>query len=106
MRSCNFDCYGLCGAKVCYSNEKCNSKNENGSPKYATNDWAIINHLRDTIEALQQEIERLQTQAAAMREALEHIAEYWNRNNNEKAMEDACWHAIETAVEALGGDTP
>ncbi len=33
--------------------------------------------------------------------ALESIREYWNRDNNERAMEDACWHAINRASEAL-----
>lgn len=35
------------------------------------------------------------------KEAFGSIAEYWNRDNNEKAMEDACWHSINTAEEAL-----
>ena len=34
-------------------------------------------------------------------DALESIREYWNRDNNERAMEEACWHAINTASEAL-----
>jgi len=36
-----------------------------------------------------------------LEEAVESIREYWNRDNNERAMEDACWHAINTAAEAL-----
>ena len=36
-----------------------------------------------------------------LEEALESIQENWNRDNNERAMEDACWHAINTAAEAL-----
>jgi hypothetical protein len=36
-----------------------------------------------------------------LEEALESIREYWNRDNNETAMENACWHAIDTAAEAL-----
>ena len=34
-------------------------------------------------------------------DTLKHIEEYWNRNNNERAMEDACWHIIETAQDAI-----
>jgi hypothetical protein len=34
-------------------------------------------------------------------EALRSIREYWNRNQNESAMVDACWHAIYTAEQAL-----
>jgi hypothetical protein len=47
---------------------------------------------------------RLQVQTAAMREVLEHIRDYWNRSNNEKAMEDACWEAINTADNILSAD--
>jgi uncharacterized coiled-coil DUF342 family protein len=34
-------------------------------------------------------------------EALRSIRGYWNRNQNESAMVDACWHAIYTAEQAL-----
>jgi len=37
----------------------------------------------------------------AMRESLESIAEYWNRDRNDGAMHDACWHAINAAEDAL-----
>ena len=47
-----------------------------------------------TIQSLRARIKRLE-------EALESIQENWNRDNNERAMEDACWHAINTASEAL-----
>jgi hypothetical protein len=36
-----------------------------------------------------------------MREALEHIIEYWNRDQNEAAMADALFHIIETAEKAI-----
>jgi hypothetical protein len=35
------------------------------------------------------------------REALEHIVEYWNRDENERSMSDALWHIIQTAVDVL-----
>lgn len=38
---------------------------------------------------------------SALREALEHIVEYWNRDRNEDAMYDALEHMIETAAQAL-----
>jgi len=47
------------------------------------------------------EIDRLNERIKRLEEALESIREYWNRDNNERAMEDACWHAINTAAEAL-----
>ena len=34
--------------------------------------------------------------------ALEHIGDYWNRDQNEKAMADALWHIIETVEAARG----
>lgn len=40
------------------------------------------------------EVERL-------REALASIEEYWNRDQNETAMADACWNAVNTADAAL-----
>lgn len=36
-----------------------------------------------------------------MRDRFRHISEYWNRDNNERAMEDACWRVIEIAEEAI-----
>ena len=39
--------------------------------------------------------------APELYEALESIAEYWNRDRNEDAMHDACWHAVNTAADAL-----
>jgi len=38
---------------------------------------------------------------ATAREALGSIEEYWNRDTNERAMQDACEHAIATASAAL-----
>ena len=34
-------------------------------------------------------------------EALETIAEYWDKDTNHDAMEDACWYAINTAEAAI-----
>jgi predicted phage tail protein len=36
-----------------------------------------------------------------LEEALESIREYWNRDNNNRALIDACWYAIDKAAEAL-----
>ncbi len=44
---------------------------------------------------------RLQERIERLEEALESIQEYWNRDNNEGAMNDACWYAIDTASEVL-----
>ena len=39
--------------------------------------------------------------APEMLVALESIAEFWNRDQNWGAMNEACWHAIETAEAAI-----
>ena len=39
--------------------------------------------------------------ARELRDALVSIEEYWNRDQNETAMADACWHAINTSQEAI-----
>ena len=39
--------------------------------------------------------------APELYEALEHIEEYWNRDQNISAMSDALWHIIEVAQAAL-----
>ena len=43
----------------------------------------------EEIKKLHQENEQLRAQVEKMKNALEHIAEYWNRDTNEIAMEDA-----------------
>lgn len=44
---------------------------------------------------------RLIAAAPDLLEALKSIAEFWNRDQNEKAMIGACWHAVETAEAAI-----
>ena len=46
-------------------------------------------------------IRELKEKIKQLEEALESIREYWNRNNNNRALVDACWYAIDTASEAL-----
>jgi hypothetical protein len=55
----------------------------------------------EAVAALDERDERIK----ALEAGLEHIAEYWNRDQNETAMADALWHIIETA-EALTNPTP
>lgn len=42
---------------------------------------------------------------AELLEALKSIEEYWNQDQNETAMADACWHAINTARAAIAHAT-
>lgn len=44
---------------------------------------------------------QLSAQVEGMRSALQHIAEYWNRDENDKAMADALWHIIDEANDAI-----
>ena len=52
------------------------------------------------------EIYYLREQVKVLREALEDIKDYWNLDNNETAMNDACWHAIEIADISLEQTKP
>ena len=48
-----------------------------------------------------QRLEEQQARIKRLEESLESIREYWNRDNNNLALVDACWYAIDTASEAL-----
>jgi hypothetical protein len=58
--------------------------------------------VHETVSAqLEHELNAANERIKRLEEALESIREYWNRDNNERAMVDACWYAINTASEAL-----
>ena len=61
-------------------------------------EYAAINH-RAVADAY------LRAAAPDLLEALQNIAEYWNQDQNEAAMADACWHAIHTARAAIAKAT-
>jgi hypothetical protein len=50
---------------------------------------------------LERELNTANERIKRLEEALESIREYWNRDNNNRAIIDACWYAIDTASEAL-----
>jgi hypothetical protein len=62
----------------------------------------VLNIMRDQwlADAQATKIRELQDRIKRMEEALKSIQEYWNRDNNERAMEDACWYAWHKAKEA------
>lgn len=47
------------------------------------------------------DVRKLEQSHTELLEALKSIAEFWNRDQNEKAMIGACWHAVETAEAAI-----
>lgn len=55
----------------------------------------------EIIKQLESERDALKAYVKRLEDALGSIQEYWNRDNNEGAMQDACWHAINTAIDAL-----
>ena len=52
-------------------------------------------------DELLKENRELKDRIKRLEEALESIREYWNRDNNNRALIDACWYAIDKAAEAL-----
>jgi len=60
-----------------------------------------VRKLEDWAKQLENENDTFKKRIKRLEKALESIREYWNRDNNEGAMNDACWHAINTASEAL-----
>jgi hypothetical protein len=50
---------------------------------------------------LERELKSANERIKRLEEALESIREYWNRDNNNQALIDACWYAIDKAAEAL-----
>ena len=60
-----------------------------------------IEEKRKDVVYLASEKAKLEDCIKRLEDALTSIGEYWNRHTNERAMEDACWHAVNTAAGAL-----
>ena len=56
---------------------------------------------KKTREPLLLKLDRAAERIKRLEEALESIREYWNGDNNSRAMIDACWYSIDKASEAL-----
>jgi hypothetical protein len=56
-----------------------------------------LSHVYEATTPLEARIAALEGALGEARKALDHIAEYWNRDRNDTAMHNACWHAINTA---------
>lgn len=74
--------------------------NEHRAPK----DWLIVTE--SEISSARTEFSAIERERDKAREALEHIVEYWNRDENETSMSDALWHIIQTAVDVLHATKP
>ena len=61
--------------------------------------------LECVISDLKQQVRDAEKVRDDLLEALQNIAEYWNQDQNEAAMADACWHAIHTANAAIAKAT-
>jgi len=73
---------------------------------YETNGKQLV-HIDDA-RKLERERDAARAEVEAMREAIKEardvfvaLSEYWNKDQNENAMADACWHTVETSSDAL-----
>ena len=64
-----------------------------------------VRELECVISDLKQQARDAEKDRDDLLEALQNIAEYWNQDQNEAAMADACWHAIHTARAAIAKAT-
>ena len=78
------------------ANELWHKKTEWVQNSYTTAELGL--HRADVIK---QRIDRLHSLNQELVEALETIAEYWNKDANHAAMYDACWYMTDTANAAL-----
>ena len=60
-----------------------------------------VHMLKTALRAKDADYVALRARVAKLEEALGNIVEYWNKDENEAAMADACWHNVETARRAL-----
>jgi uncharacterized protein (UPF0218 family) len=89
-----------CGKVLAYPWFKDDQKNFPGATE--KDGVCVGDHVAETIvsELAKKHAEAL-SRIKRLEEALESIQKYWNLDNNEGAMNDACWHAINTASKAL-----
>ena len=64
-------------------------------------DLPYFSDLDDFVPEHEKQLQAERERVRVLREGMEHIAEYWNRDQNETAMADALWHIIESAEAAL-----
>jgi len=68
---------------------------------YAASTGAGIYELFKESQDIERELNAANEHIKRLEDALESIREYWNGDNNNRALIDACWYAIDKAAEAL-----
>jgi hypothetical protein len=63
--------------------------------------YKVADQREKAMHAERRRAEAAEARIKVLEEALAHIGEYWNRDQNEAAMADALWHIIETVDAAL-----
>ena len=64
-------------------------------------DQTVYDLTEKVIPNIQEKLEAAEKERDDLLEVLKNIEEYWNQDQNETAMADACWHAINTARAAI-----
>src|SRR3990172_9247197 len=113
LRSLSNELTKLRQAKLEHKRELAQAKEDMAQWKFrfeeCESDWEKA--IRDLAQAKEQlaamkneykkEVSNYEAQVKILMEALEYIKEYWNRNENQRALVDACYKRIEIAEEAL-----
>lgn len=62
---------------------------------------AFCANLERERDAARAEIEAMREVIREAHDVFVNLSEYWNKDQNENAMADACWHTVETSHDAL-----
>lgn len=94
----------------CYIKQRSNTHQMTPTPRtdsippfYCESDEAGINELvdKDFARQLERELNAAKSVIESLKDALIDISEYWDLDERETSMSDACWHAVGTADKAL-----
>jgi hypothetical protein len=77
------------------------AENERLKSDHACGDCPMLNGVVSENNKICQTVDKLRIENQRLMEALVDIHDYWNRDSNDKAMYDACNHAIDVAYNAL-----
>jgi hypothetical protein len=82
------------------------AENERLKSDHACGDCPMLNGVVSENNKICQTVDKLRIENQRLMEALVDIHDYWNRDSNDKAMYDACNHAIDVAYNALKQTDP